>query len=530
MSWLQVFICHTSEGRHPGLHTRVDASLRWHDISSSAGVAFLQTLERHKQYNALVILKVSLMVGEMMKLIQLVISIGILIASINNNVLASTSFDFPSDIFKLDTELCLVNASSESIAINNVWAVEESDWTGIFKPVHLLHRIISPYASECWPLTLVRKLSDKYEFNIEILTDRGMIAWAVKQQDAKGEVDKQYETLMNNTDYYLTQKAGDNSGFATNVFILEGEDNTREIDLANWMQLVPDHYTLKNIQLIGTHDAGVNEQDSVNCNVPSAVAVAQKWSLFNQLMHGIRYFDIRLESGKDNLHYPYHRKLIFGCASSKSFEQSLHDMIDFIKTHRSEVIFLKISHTSAPVDNVMNMLDSFTQTDSTGQFFYKSNYDAHNWTAKIIKELRGKIVLLLDCEFDNYLNPEKGYFAYSISSTSVCNADDSEKIIYDKYSNTLDFDVMYKDQLLKLEKYGKDESKLFLLSWTITGGDIIAHTPRPTARLAALSKYNFGKNIPIPNIIYYDFEDPGINEILVSNYLAWLQSCMKYDA
>jgi len=189
--------------------------------------------------------------------------------------------------------------------------------------------------------------------------------------------------------------------------------------------------------------------------------------------------------------------------------------MDFIKHNESEAVFLKISHTDAPTAGVIKMLDTWTNSIDNGSYFYKSNLDNYNWTDKTIGELRGKIVLLLDCEYAHFLNPKNGYFSFSTASRNHCSADNDNKIIYDKYSNTLNFDDMRRDQLNKLTQHGKNKNQLFLLSWTLTGGDIIAHTPRPAAYLAILAREQFGKTLPLPNIIYYDFEDPGINKILV---------------
>jgi hypothetical protein len=158
-----------------------------------------------------------------------------------------------------------------------------------------------------------------------------------------------------------------------------------------------------------------------------------------------------------------------------------------------------------------------TKAAATENYFYKSEIDNYSWVDKIMGELRGKIVLLLDCEFAQYLNPNKGYFSFA-TQTNTCDPDEQTKIIYDRYSNTQSFAKMRADQLDKLNKFGSDTNTLFLLSWTLTGGDIVAHTPRPAAYLAMFSRDKFGKTLPMPNIIYYDFEDPGINTILLKNY------------
>ena len=422
-----------------------------------------------------------------------------------------------TDVLSVATEFCLVNATDSAVSVSGVSGVDNSDWAGQFLPQELLGKTILPYASSCWPLAYKKGLKSRYQFDIEINTTAGNLKWNVKQHDAVGKIHRNYETIINGTTYTLMQKGGDNNGYATNVFILENDSNTQKDYLSNWMKNIPDGSTLNNIQLIGTHDAGVNAEDGVSCQVPADLAIAQATGLATQLTDGVRYFDIRLETQNDKLHYPYHKFMSIGCSSKKSFEQSMNDMIQFVKEHPTETVLLKISHTAPPVDSVIKMFDSFTSSTETGRYFYKSPTDTYSLADKTMGELRGKIVLLLDCEYTPFLDPQKGYFSFSTTKTAKCNPDDDAKLIYDHYSNTKDFDTMYKGQINLLKQHGTDKNKLFLLSWTITGGEIIAHTPRPAASLVGLSKEQFGKTLPSPGIIYYDFENPGINIMLIKN-------------
>lgn len=424
-----------------------------------------------------------------------------------------------SMVLSTSTEFCLVNSTENPITISKIWAADNNDWTGDNGlPTKLINQTVSSFSAHCWPLTMATRLSSSYSFNIEIKTTEGALSWTVNQKDAVGEIYKLYAVLNNETNDYLMQKAGDGDGNATNVFIVEKNKDKQTEFLSNWMRNIPENFILKNVQLIGSHDAGVNNQDGLKCNVSSPIqSAAQEWGLTEQLQHGVRYFDIRLEEDNKQ-HYPSHKTWVFGCASKKSFENSLTDMLHFIQEHPSETIFLKLSHTTSSPESVITMLDTFNSTKA-GAYFYKSKTDTYNWTDKTIKEVRGKIVLLLDCEFADFLNPEKGYFSFSTAANkSQCDADADTKIVFDKYSEVMDFHRMYEDQLNKLKEHGNDKNQLFLLSWTLTGGDIVAHVPRPAAYLGILAP-QFGKGLPLPNIVYYDFEDPGINTVLISNYL-----------
>ncbi len=415
------------------------------------------------------------------------------------------------------SEFCLVNSSSNAVSINRVWLVDEADWKGDFLPSNLVSQVVEPYSAQCWPLEMVKHIIKNNTFHIEIKTDKGVVVWLVKQNDAVDEIYKVYNTLSNDTDYTLVQKAGDNNGYATNVFIVEQSADIQDAVLSNWMQQLPDSRTLKDTLLIGAHDAGINQQDDVSCDAPSGLTMTQAWNLLNQLHHGVRYFDIRLEGWSDGKMYPYHKIWGFGCTSRKSFESSLESMLNFIKQHPSEAVFLKLSHTSADIDKVVSMLDQLTASADNEKYIYKSDMDLFDWSGKTIGELRGKIILLLDCEYAKFFNPEKGYFGFSLPDNNTCSPDDGDKVVYDKYTNTKNFDLMYQDQLNKLTTHSSDKKALFLLSWTLTGGDVIAHVPRPAAYIARLSHEKFGKSLPTPNIVYYDFEDPGVNHILIAN-------------
>jgi len=418
------------------------------------------------------------------------------------------------------SELCIINPTPASILINKVELKDQSFASEKRLIDQLVNQIIQPSSATCWTL---ENINSYRPFLLEIKTNQGLVAWQVNQREAIGEIHARYPTVKNETSYSLLQKAGDNNAYATNAFILEEPSESQELYLSNWMKQIPDSYRLKDIQLIGSHDAGINIADSVTCNIPSVLpAIAQAESIRMQALHGVRYFDIRLE-GSDAPHYPYHRFHSLGCSSQKSFENSLLDLVNFIQQHPSETVFLKISHTASPVESVIKTMDQWVLSEETGRYFYKTADINFNWATRTLGELRGKIVLLMDCEYGNYLNPQRGYFAYSSSTQKQCSPDDADKIVYDHYTNSKDFNVMFNDQLKKLTDFGPDKNTLFQLSWTLTGGDIVAHTPRAAATLAILSP-DFGVSRPLPNIVSYDFTDPGINKILIVNYLKFLNS------
>lgn len=431
---------------------------------------------------------------------------------------------FSTSIFAIPAEttqskFCVINATNRAVTITNVSDIKPDNWVGS-SPKQILNVSIDANDVSCWPLTMTSK-TILGNFTVELSTDQGLIKLNVNQLEAFGAIYRPYDTAAtNSTHYRIHQKAGDNNGFATNVFIVEQSEPVATPFLSSWMSHLPDDYTLKQIQLIGSHDAAIDYEDTATCTIPHELAMTQQYSLRHQLAQGVRYFDIRLKRSYDWQYYPYHSIYVAGCTSNKPFSKSLNDMIAFVREYPSETIFLKLSHTNGNIASLINLLQQIMSNPDNKNLFYTANADPMVWNRQPLKPLRGKIVLLLDCEFWQYLDARHGFFSFSTApGKGRCNPDAHTQIMYDKYANSKSYDVMESDQLSKLQKHGDSQTQLFLLSWTLTGGVIVSHTPRAAAELIRLSKHKLGQTFARPSVIYYDFEDPGLNKILIQHYL-----------
>lgn len=440
------------------------------------------------------------------------------------------------------SKFCILNSTSEPFYISKITVDDPSVWANspekaIMDPWNGKNNsYFEPYQTKCVDLKMNGLWSDffndtePYSFKVDIKNGHDdVMSFMVHQSDSNKNYDNlTYPLIYNHSNYYVHQKAGSDKEFlATNVFIVNEPLKEEQEYLSNYMTRVPDDTELQNMLLIGAHDAGVNIEDGTTC-----LASKQKWAAAhflsmsrnntksNQLKEGVRYFDIRLEKS-GNQYYPYHRSAGLGCRSDTTFNDSFENMLKFLDEHPSEFIVLRISHiSSSDVPQIVKLFNTYMDDPHYADKFLKLDSDP-NWKHIQVGELRGKVVLLMGCEFVDYLDPKKGYFSLALhpDDKSVCDKG-HDRVFLGDYSSTQDFNEMNKDQLQKLRKNIKKPEQLTVLSFNLTYGQIVAHTPRVSAYLGIYAGY-FGRytDFPWPHIIYYDFVNAGVNNILIHHYL-----------
>jgi hypothetical protein len=297
-----------------------------------------------------------------------------------------------------------------------------------------------------------------------------------------------------------------------NVSTIEASPITL-IDTANWMQGLSASTNLDQIMMPGSHDAGMSELH--HCAPPigaGGIIQTQSSSVEQQLLNGSRYFDIRVDYDHNEL-VTYHRTNIagvgWGC-NGQSLTSVLDQIKAFLSKHTGETVILKFSH----IRNVSGHDPAVTKQKINGLL---SNYSAEIYTnstsrvnlAKVtIGNVKGKMILVFD--YSEYIKPATGRFRYKDGSSIISG---SNLTVYDKYSDTSDYNTMKTDQLQKWQSYGGlGTGHLFLLSWTLT----TANPAYPISSLATEANSKLpdvlydqivSKSKPNPNIVYIDYMD-----------------------
>lgn len=313
---------------------------------------------------------------------------------------------------------------------------------------------------------------------------------------------------------------GENSkGDPASFVFLRGGNNvstvkvtpTTLIDTKDWMGKLEDSVRLDNLMMPGSHDAGMSELH--HCAPPvisEPYTKTQADPIGQQLVNGARYFDIRVDYDYDTL-VTYHRDSVLGVdglgCNGQDFESVLNQSREFLTAHPSETIFLKISHirndSGHDKNDTKQRIDSFL--DSYQDYMYSNPTTDINLAELSLGDVRGKMILVFD--YDSYINTETGRFRYKDGESAKPNL-----TVYDKYSNTANYEKMSSDQIKKWEEHGGlGQGFLFLLSWTLTS---LPHSAEPISVLAAQANNELPKVLyeqiiinkaDRPNIVYIDY-------------------------
>lgn len=312
------------------------------------------------------------------------------------------------------------------------------------------------------------------------------------------------------------------------VFLRGGNDvSTVEVnpvtlvDTANWMKNIDDSTEINQIMMPGSHDAGMSELH--HCAPPivaDGYTKTQSGSIGQQLVDGSRYFDIRVDYDYDTL-VTYHRADQWGC-NGQDLKDVLEQTKAFLNSHSTETVILKFSHirdydghdpsiTKQKINDLLNAYNSMIYVNSSKSI---------NLAEMNLSDVRGKMILVFD--YDEYIDPTKGRFRYKDGSSMESGANIT---VYDKYSNTSNYNTMKADQLKKWnEQAGLGANYFFLLSWTLTatpgGSTVETLAKEANSKLpGVLYDQITGAHASKPNIVYIDFlNDTVAQSIILYNF------------
>lgn len=267
-------------------------------------------------------------------------------------------------------------------------------------------------------------------------------------------------------------------------------------DHARWMENLNTTIGGKNLGQItipASHDAGMYEQGAT-----PVAAQTQSMSMYEQLMYGVRYFDLRIDYdslviNEDDRYEIYHGPML---ANGDNLVNILKGVQNFMANQQGkELVILKFSHFHDFGD--ANATNSIYQGFTTLITQYLSTYlceppeHGRFGTMSINDILGGQGRVMVVCD-DNFSinNPCTGIYTYRDGSLDCStdsdrlklDPDDGNLVVWDCYSKTTSYDTMKNDQIDKYHNYtgkctGKTSSNadcshkicdMFLFSYTLT--------------------------------------------------------------
>ncbi|KAF3937528.1 hypothetical protein ABW19_dt0209751 [Dactylella cylindrospora] len=275
------------------------------------------------------------------------------------------------------------------------------------------------------------------------------------------------------------------------AFVLSG-DTTQGFGTTrpptNWMQMnLPTIGTrkLKDISMPGSHDSGMSTVTSSTLLAFEGNTLTQWHSIYDQLMYGARYFDIRpvVSSGEFRLgHYSHIMDNSWQGMSGQRLADVIVQINDFTEDY-GELVILNLSHdllTDIGNDNYQSfdqgwwdsLLNTLSNPDTGLKRIYITDQDPA--TVNLMTEPLNKFIgsgqgaVLIICDPGRGIGTNDGQINIDAFRSKGFYARSQYDPI-DSYTGSKDLEAVVTDQINKMN--ARDVNRPFLLSWTITLSD-----------------------------------------------------------
>ena len=174
------------------------------------------------------------------------------------------------------------------------------------------------------------------------------------------------------------------------------DDSTPNKHYLDWMSLIPDKTKISSISIPGTHDSA-----SQYCTLPYCTS-CQDSSMYQQLLDGYRYIDVRLElnSNKDGFIFTHGgfkcKESLWPWASNITYDKLCKDTYQFLSDNPTETVIFAVKLENSNDDVATAQRIIMNEVKNNPDKWYTKN------TIPTMGEVRGKIILA--ARYDDVLN------------------------------------------------------------------------------------------------------------------------------
>lgn len=271
-------------------------------------------------------------------------------------------------------------------------------------------------------------------------------------------------------------------------------------------------HRLDHIIIPGSHDAGLarNYQKDLFRGSSPTTTITQNEGVWLQAQKGSRFFDVRIQKiggelrsfhtmpnlmgkipGVKNIKATKTDTRTFG-ASGQSFDQILRDLRAFVEHNPTEFVIIRLSHLKDSAD-IFQDLWRWMDDPKNSPYVYRGT---GNLASKLVGDLAGKVVFIIEAKkFKHRVNPPNGGVAQIPDQTHGFHKFFQSKggdlpsvndglCVCGEFSNKRVLDDILKKQVTNYTTHDQhknhraDQSHLYSLYWTATGGNIEENTTR----------------------------------------------------
>lgn len=184
------------------------------------------------------------------------------------------------------------------------------------------------------------------------------------------------------------------------------DEKGNPIAATDWMACLNDGDHACKVSIPGTHDAltGMGFYDQMLKYIFNMTAISQVSTLEEQLVSGIRFFDIRPVVSTDTITKKKVLRCVHGISElSITFEDALEQLAGFLEKHPTEFVIVKIQNDNG-MENQMKF--PLMMKEVLNRFNSKHNLILFNdWRPDVtVGDLRGKILFINRVIYDDFAN------------------------------------------------------------------------------------------------------------------------------
>lgn len=307
-------------------------------------------------------------------------------------------------------------------------------------------------------------------------------------------------------------------------------------DRAEWMAQLPGNAKVCDLSLPGTHNSGTGHNTS-----GLALGNCQSLTIANQFNAGVRAYDFRPHP--DNGKLPL-KHGITDC--NISFEDALNTLIDCLKEHPSEMVFIQMQceNGDGSGDNTFwnLMANKLSEIDE--------NYLIRWRSGLTLDQCRGKVILVSRTKYGEYNGHGDTYWGLiewggmdniAYGQTKIYGGDNADAIVSDLYQYKNNEDKT--SAILNALKYAQFKGDNVWANIFVSGykGSLgISSSYKTNAKLANTAAADYISGLQAPGrlgLVYMDFagtDSDGLNgakltDALIDNTLAWAETIGEQD-
>lgn len=282
--------------------------------------------------------------------------------------------------------------------------------------------------------------------------------------------------------YFKSKSSLNVSPIDDRSFLLSYIDNNNQLNIStlscynteSWIKdlLLPtkSNYSIRDIVIPGSHDAGMSILTAVGGKVPGSInecnTLTQKSNIKNQLSAGVRMFDLRIDQLNNDLYLKHSSSDCMSESIGGGWGEKLSEVLkatkSFLQKNNGEFVILNFSHFCEQNMSIANQAKYILDTLGSDYIYYQSEQKLADIK---LNDIKGKAIVV----FETYSFPE-----WKVYTGATNDKTDSNPALFLNYkreyaaTNNLEKLITSEESFFQRIKDNSHSNDLIRLDWQLT--------------------------------------------------------------